>query len=74
MPESIRSFIAFDIDSEAVLKRIRDMQSLLVKTGAYLKLVEPRNIHVTLRFLGNITSSMVKKVFEEMKKVQFTPL
>lgn len=73
MPETMRSFIAFDMDDDLVLKRIVDVQNLLVKTGADLKLVEPENIHVTVRFLGNITSSMVEKVFEEMKKVRFVP-
>jgi len=73
MSEAIRSFIAFDIDSESVLKRITDMQDLLAKTGADLKLVEPKNIHITVRFLGNINISMVEKIFEEMKRVQFTP-
>jgi 2'-5' RNA ligase len=72
MSETIRSFIAFDMDSESILKRIADVQNLLVKTGADLKLVEPKNIHITLRFLGNITSSMVEKIHKEMKKVQFT--
>ncbi len=73
MPEAIRSFIAFDMNSETVLKKITDMQNLLAKTGADLKLVEPKNIHITLRFLGNITLSTVEKIFEEMKKIQFTP-
>lgn len=73
MPETIRSFIAFDIDSESLLKRIIDVQNLLAKTGADLKLVEPKNIHITIRFLGNITTNMIEKIFEEMKKVQFTP-
>ncbi|MEM2118214.1 MAG: RNA 2',3'-cyclic phosphodiesterase [Candidatus Bathyarchaeia archaeon] len=73
MSETIRSFIAFDMDSEQVLKRITDIQSLLTKTGADLKLVEPKNIHITVRFLGNITLPMVDKIFEEMKKVQFIP-
>jgi 2'-5' RNA ligase len=73
MPEAVRSFIAFDIDSQSVLKKMADVQNLLVKTGADLKLVEPKNIHVTVRFLGNITLPTVEKVFEEMKKVQFTP-
>lgn len=73
MSEAIRSFIAFDIGNESVLKRITDMQSLLVKTEADLKLVEPKNIHMTLRFLGNITTNMVEKIFEEMQKVQFIP-
>lgn len=73
MPEAIRSFIAFDIDSQSILKKIEDAQNFLVKTGADLKLVEPKNIHMTVRFLGNITPPMIEKVFEEMKKVQFTP-
>lgn len=72
MSESIRSFIAFDIDNESVLRRMTDAQSLLINTGAYLKLVKPENIHITMRFLGNITSSTVEKIFEEIKKVQFT--
>jgi 2'-5' RNA ligase len=73
MPETIRSFIAFDIDSEPILKKMTDAQTLLAKTGADLKIVEPKNIHMTIRFLGNITTPMVEKIYEEMKKVQFTP-
>jgi len=72
MSESIRSFIAFDIDNKAVLKKMSEAQNLLIKTGADLKLVKPENIHITVRFLGNITPPMVEKIFEEMKKVQFT--
>jgi len=73
MLEAIRGFIAFDIDSESVLKRMADAQNLLPKTGADLKLVEPKNIHITLRFLGNINTPMVEKIHEEMIKVQFIP-
>jgi 2'-5' RNA ligase len=71
LPEEIRSFVAFDMDSEAVLKRIADVQAELVKTGADLKPVEPKNIHITLRFLGNIMPTTVEGIFEEMKRVQF---
>jgi 2'-5' RNA ligase len=73
MPEFIRSFLAFDMENEAVRKRLAAVQSLLVQTGADLKLVEPQNIHITIRFLGDITPNMVEKVFEEMQKIQFTP-
>ncbi len=66
MQESIRSFIAFDIDNEAVLKKIMDMQGVIAKAGADVKFVEPKNIHVTVRFLGDINASMVEKNF--MKK------
>lgn len=73
MPETIRSFIAFDIDNKLILTKIADAQNLLAKTGADLKLVDPKNIHITLRFLGNISSDMVEKIFAEIKAVQFLP-
>jgi 2'-5' RNA ligase len=73
MSEPIRSFVAFDMDSEPVLKRLTEVQTMLVGTGADLKTVEPRNIHMTIRFLGNVTAGTVEKIFEGMKKVQFVP-
>jgi 2'-5' RNA ligase len=73
MSELIRSFLAFDLENETVRKKLAAAQNLLVQTGADLKLVEPQNIHMTIRFLSDITPDMVEKVFEEMKKVQFAP-
>jgi 2'-5' RNA ligase len=73
MVESIRSFIAFDIRSNHVLERLAKVQRLLAQTGADLKLVVPQNIHVTVRFLGNITIAKAEKIFEKMKEVDFTP-
>jgi len=71
MSEMIRSFIAFDLNNESVLQRFREAQDTLVKTGADLKLVEPKNIHITMRFLGDIKPTMVDSVHEAMKKVSF---
>jgi 2'-5' RNA ligase len=71
--EGVRSFIAFDLENESVLKRIAEAQSMLIKTGADLKAVEPQNIHVTVRFLGNISSGMIDGIYEKMKLVQFVP-
>jgi 2'-5' RNA ligase len=73
MSESIRSFLAFDIESEAVRKKLAAMQNLLAQTGADLKIVEPQNIHITIRFLGDITPATAEKIFAEMQQVQFTP-
>jgi 2'-5' RNA ligase len=73
MAEGIRSFIAFDLENASVLKRIAEAQAILSKTGADLKAVEPQNIHLTVRFLGNISLEMVDKLYEGMKKVQFIP-
>ena len=73
MSEQIRSFIAFDIENEQVLSRLSAAQELLVETGADLKPVEPQNIHVTIRFLGDISPGMVDKIYETMKNVKFSP-
>jgi 2'-5' RNA ligase len=73
MLESIRSFLAFDIDSPLVVERFIAAQRGLIQTGADVKVVEPQNIHVTVRFLGEITMLMVERVFEEMKKLSFKP-
>lgn len=73
MSEQIRSFVAFDMQNEGVLNRIASVQRLLIQTNADIKLVEPKNIHLTIRFLGAISPAMVEKVYEAMKKVKFTP-
>jgi 2'-5' RNA ligase len=73
MSEQIRSFIAFDLENESVLNRLSAAQKLVVETGADLRLVDPKNIHVTIRFLGEISPGMVEKVYEAMKKVNFAP-
>jgi len=73
LSERIRSFIAFDIDNELVFQRFSEAQATLVKTGADLKLVEPKNIHITMRFLGDVSANMVDKIHEAMTRVDFAP-
>ena len=73
MSEMIRSFIAFDIDSESVIKRLSEVQKTLVNTSADLKIVESQNIHVTMRFLGDISPNMIDPIHGEMEKVSFAP-
>jgi 2'-5' RNA ligase len=46
---------------------------MLTGTGADLKLVNPQNIHLTIRFLGDIPTSMVDAIHEEMKQLTFKP-
>ena len=73
MSEQIRSFIAFEMQNEEVLGKLASTQKLLVETGADLRPVAPQNIHITTRFLGDISPVMVDKVWEAMKNVKFTP-
>lgn len=73
MAEPIRSFIAVDIDDRDILKRLSDAQAKLATSGADLKLVNPENIHITMRFLGNIAPEMVDEIHGKMEQVTFTP-
>lgn len=73
MSEMIRAFIAFDLDNEQLIKRIAEIQEKLVNTGVGLKIVKPQNIHVTLRFMGNIDQKNIERIYEAMKEVQFNP-
>jgi len=71
MPEMIRSFIAFDLNNELVLQNFKEIQGILRKTGADMKLVEPHNIHITIRFLGDTEPTMIEPINKAMKKVLF---
>ncbi len=71
--EMIRSFIAFDLDNEQVRGNLSKVQEALIETRADLNIVKPENIHVTLKFLGDIQFSMVDMIHEGMKKAVFAP-
>jgi 2'-5' RNA ligase len=71
--EKIRSFIAFDLSNDSVVNRIATAQKMIMQTNADVKLVEPKNIHVTVRFLGDIAPDMVEKVYAAMRNIKFTP-
>jgi len=71
--EIIRSFIAFDILEPNILRGITEVQEALLATGADLKIVEPQNIHITMKFLGDIRSSQIDDLYEVMKNVYVKP-
>ncbi|OYT55843.1 MAG: RNA 2',3'-cyclic phosphodiesterase [Candidatus Hecatellales archaeon ex4484_218] len=71
MVEKIRSFIAVDIEDKSLQDKIVILQQDLMGTGANLKFVEPENLHLTLRFLGEIPSSILEQVCRELKTLKF---
>ena len=62
-----RVFVAIDIDEE-VRNRIVATQGQLEATGADVKLVEPPNIHVTMKFLGEVPEKKVGEITEALKR------
>ena len=62
-----RVFVAIDID-EAIRQKLVSAQEQLAATGADLKLVEPPNIHVTMKFLGEVPEDKISRIEEALKR------
>lgn len=63
----VRAFVGIDID-EAVRQKLVAVQEQLQTTGGQLKLVEPPNIHVTMKFLGEVPEDKIGSIAEALKK------
>ncbi|MBT3285517.1 RNA 2',3'-cyclic phosphodiesterase [Candidatus Bathyarchaeota archaeon] len=67
-----RSFVA--VECQGVLhSRFVEAQGVLKATGASIKLVEVENIHITLKFLGDIEDHQVEEVAEVIRNITFEP-
>ena len=69
--ERIRSFIAVDLDDEAIKKEINHVQQDLERTGAQLKSVDPKIMHFTFRFLGEVSTETIEMVKKAMNELAF---
>ena len=69
----IRCFIAVEIQDDTVISKIREIQNFLASTDADVKLVEPENIHLTLKFLGDVDESRLEYVKNIVKDENVEP-
>ena len=70
MSETIRVFIAIELNKETQ-SYLSNIQSELKETKADVKWVKSENIHLTLKFLGNIDVSritQIKKILTELSQ------
>jgi len=63
-----RMFIAIDAN-EKVRNSLRPIQNRLEETGADLKLVSSENIHMTLRFIGDVSESRIGLIEDTIDEV-----
>lgn len=70
--QRIRAFVAVDMDEASVISKLVEAQRALRDLGADLKLVEPENIHATVRFLGEVPAATIELVKEQMNEVKFS--
>jgi 2'-5' RNA ligase len=69
----VRSFIAVDLTDENVLRSVAEAQSSLKACKADLKIVDPSNLHFTLKFLGELSMKEVESVKSVLAEVEFKP-
>ena len=54
--------------NKKLLPKLFLIKKELQKSGAILKFVEPENLHLTLKFFGDICDSKINEIKKEMKK------
>ncbi|MGQ9468779.1 MAG: RNA 2',3'-cyclic phosphodiesterase [Nitrososphaerales archaeon] len=72
--DGMRAFLALDVKDKKTIKLIEDVQKKLIETGADLKPVEPNNLHLTLKFFGEINDALAMKIKNSLENVKFKPL
>ncbi|MGB2698026.1 MAG: RNA 2',3'-cyclic phosphodiesterase [Candidatus Zixiibacteriota bacterium] len=58
----MRTFIAVELPPE-VKRKIEEVQAPLKKTDTYVSWVKPGNVHLTLKFLGEVEEERIEDVF-----------
>jgi 2'-5' RNA ligase len=69
----IRSFVAIECYDGNLHSKVDEAQGRLKATGANIKLVEVENIHITIKFLGEIEDHIVDDVSQVIRKITFEP-
>ena len=64
----IRTFLAIDLPLE-LKKKLYNLSLLPKPRSLKIKWVEEKNFHLTLRFFGDISESLLKKLYNRTEKV-----
>lgn len=67
--EVVRAFLALEIPDE-IKEKIMEVEASVGESGADVKLVEKENLHVTMKFLGDVTPDLIEKVVGIMESVK----
>ncbi|MFW9956911.1 MAG: RNA 2',3'-cyclic phosphodiesterase [Candidatus Odinarchaeota archaeon] len=69
----VRAFLSIDIEDHVLLSRVFQIQQKLDIQAAKMKMVEPDNIHFTMRFFGDISITSINQIRDCLKEIKITP-
>ena len=59
----IRSFIAIELKDTDTIEKIQLFSQRLKQNQPKIKIVQPENLHITMKFLGNIPEPLAPKIY-----------
>ena len=68
----MRAFIAIELPYQ-MREYLSEIQEQLVLNDAKIKLVDKKNLHLTLKFLGEIDDKKIEQINKSLSKIKFTP-
>jgi 2'-5' RNA ligase len=68
----VRTFIAIDLPPD-MTDRVPPFQEILKQSAARLTLVDPRNIHLTLKFLGEVEEPLLSSIGDALRSLRSYP-
>lgn len=64
----LRSFIAIELKDKDSIEKINTFSQRLKQNQPKIKIVEPENLHITMKFLGNIPEPLAPKIYAILQK------
>ena len=62
----VRTFVAIDLPEE-IRERIRESRTILAGAGGRLAIVDPANLHITVKFLGEVEPGRISAIIEALR-------
>jgi len=68
----VRTFVAIDLPEE-IRERARESQEILRRSSGRLAIVDPANLHITVKFLGEVDPALIEPIVEALRAASADP-
>jgi 2'-5' RNA ligase len=70
----VRVFVAVDINDEKIKHYAMKIQDLIRSSGIKATYPNPDQLHITLKFIGEVDESIIPRIIESLSKIEHPPL